>query len=130
MLKDRLLELIKMEGLNNNQFYKKTGLGIGFLDKVGEKLKRPSIEKISATFPHWNIDYLQNGEGEMLKENTRPDTVMVTETAESVTIPKSVLAILEVQARAIESQQRTIENLSLLGKQGTADNVATARASG
>jgi hypothetical protein len=67
MLKDRLLELIEMEGLNNNQFYKKTGLGIGFLDKVGEKLKRPSVEKISTSFPHWNVDYLQTGEGERLK---------------------------------------------------------------
>jgi hypothetical protein len=68
MLKNRLLELIEMEGLNNNQFYRKTGLGIGFLDKVGEKLKRPSVEKISTSFPHWNIDYLQTGKGEKLKK--------------------------------------------------------------
>lgn len=67
MLKDRLLEFIKSEGLNPNQFYVKTGLGVGFLDKVGEKLKRPSVEKISKTFPHWNVDYLQTGEGEKLR---------------------------------------------------------------
>jgi hypothetical protein len=70
MLKDRLLELIKHEGLNPNKFYLQTGLGIGFLDKVGEKLKRPSVEKISKTFPLWSIDYLQTGEGEMLKSNS------------------------------------------------------------
>lgn len=65
-LRERLFELLKHEGLNPNQFYVKTGLGIGFLDKVGEKLKKPSVEKISKTFPHWNIDYLQNGKGEMI----------------------------------------------------------------
>jgi hypothetical protein len=69
MLKDRLLEFIKDERLNPNQFYIKTGLGIGFLDKVGEKLKRPSVEKISKTFPHWNIDYLQTGDGEKYRKD-------------------------------------------------------------
>ena len=67
VLKDRILKLIELEGLNCNQFYIKTGLGNGFLDKVGVKLKKPSIEKISRAFPHWNIDYLQNNDGEMIK---------------------------------------------------------------
>lgn len=67
-LKDRLVELINNEGLNPNQFYLKTGLGNGFLNTVGEKLKRPSIEKISKAFPLWNIDYLQTGKGDMLKK--------------------------------------------------------------
>jgi hypothetical protein len=68
VLRERLLELIICEELNPNQFYVKTGLGNGFLDKVGERLKSPSVEKISRTFPHWNIDYLQTGEGEKYKE--------------------------------------------------------------
>lgn len=62
-LKNRLLEMINGEGINPNKFYQKTRLGNGFLDKVGIKLKNPSIEKISAAFPNWNIDYLQTGEG-------------------------------------------------------------------
>jgi hypothetical protein len=68
-LKDRLLDLITHEELNPNQFYVKAGLGNGFLDKVGNKLKKPSIEKISKLFPHWNIDYLQTGEGEKYKKD-------------------------------------------------------------
>lgn len=44
-LKERLLELVKLEGLNPNQFYIKTGLANGFLNTVGEKLRKPSIEK-------------------------------------------------------------------------------------
>jgi hypothetical protein len=72
-VKDRLLELIEFEGLNPNQFYVKTGLGKGFLDKVGQKLKRPSVEKISATFPSWNVDYLQTGEGDKLRPLNHQD---------------------------------------------------------
>lgn len=67
-LKIRLLDLIEKEGLNPNQFYIRTGLANGFLNTVGEKLRKPSIEKIERVFPHWNIDYIQNGNGEMLKD--------------------------------------------------------------
>lgn len=68
-LKDRLSILIKKEGLNPNQFYLKTRLANGFLDKVGNKLNRSTIEKIQNAFPQWNIDYLVYGEGEMLKSD-------------------------------------------------------------
>lgn len=67
-LKDRLQFLIDKEGLNPNQFYVKTGLGNGFLNTVGEKLRKPSVEKIEKSFPHWNIDYIQTGKGEMFKK--------------------------------------------------------------
>jgi hypothetical protein len=66
-----------------------------------------------------------------IKENINPDGEVVAETIKSVTIPKSVLLVLsESQAGAIEFQQRTIENLFLSGKQDTAGDVITARASG
>ena len=74
-LRNRLLELINDEGLNPNQFYIKTRLGNGFLDKVGEKLKTPSIEKISKVFPHWNIDYLQTGNGEKYRKDIQSNTL-------------------------------------------------------
>jgi len=75
-LRDRLLELIEFEKINPNQFYKKTDLGNGFLDKVGEKLKKPSVEKISKTFPHWNIDYLQTGKGEKYLKDKQSNEII------------------------------------------------------
>ena len=89
-LKERLLELVKLEGLNPNQFYIKTGLANGFLNTVGEKLRKPSIEKIEKTFPRWNIDYLIKGEGEKYKDATKtPYTpnAHVIENIEYVNIP-------------------------------------------
>jgi len=76
ILKERLLDLIACEELNPNQFYIRTGLGNGFLDKVGEKLKSPSIEKISKIFPHWNIDYLQTGEGEKYRKDMQNNELL------------------------------------------------------
>lgn len=67
MLRERLIELIGMEDLNPNQFYIKTGLGNGFLNNVGETLRKPSLEKIQKAFPHWNIEYLINGIGEKFR---------------------------------------------------------------
>lgn len=65
-LRDRLLLFIEKEGLNPNQFYVATGLANGFLDKVGNKLNRSTVEKIKQSFPYLNIDYLVSGKGEMM----------------------------------------------------------------
>ncbi|MCD7902002.1 MAG: peptidase S24 [Bacteroides sp.] len=67
-LKERIFLLIKKEGLNPNQFYIKSGLGNGYLDKVGAVLRKPTLKKIEETFPHWNIDWIIQEEGEMYRE--------------------------------------------------------------
>lgn len=59
-----MLSLIEEERLNPNQFYNISGLGNGYLDKVGDKLRRPTIAKLRATFPHWNLDWVLTGKGE------------------------------------------------------------------
>lgn len=72
-LKDRLIELIDNEGLNPNQFYSKTGLGNGFLNTVGETLRKPSIERIEKAFPKWNIKWILTGEGEKYNMHINSD---------------------------------------------------------
>lgn len=71
-LKERLFTLIEKEGLNPNQFYTKSGLGNGYLDKVGEVLRRPTIEKLQKTFPHWNLEWIQREQGEMIIDVPEP----------------------------------------------------------
>lgn len=63
-LKERMFYLIEKEGINPNQFYTKSGLGNGYLDKVGDSFRKPTIEKIQKSFPHWNIDWILNEIGE------------------------------------------------------------------
>lgn len=66
-LRDRLFKMVEEEGMNPNQFYVATGLGNGFLNTVGETLRKPSIEKLEKAFPHWNIEWLLTGKGEMTR---------------------------------------------------------------
>jgi hypothetical protein len=134
------VELIKVKSHQNlNRIFN--------VDKRNGKYPEPSAEIlncIKVNLPQINYDWLITGKGDRIKEKIQPGVMMVIETAESVTIPKSVLAVLEAQAKAIESQQQTIrsqqmsirrfmplcENLSLSGRQGIAGDVKTARAGG
>lgn len=70
-LKERMFYLIEKEGLNPNQFYTISGLGNGYLNNVGESLRKPTIEKIKKSFPHWNMDWILYERGEPItsKEN-------------------------------------------------------------
>lgn len=65
LLKERLLKLVELEGLNPNKFYIKTGLANGFLNTVGEKLRRPTIEKIQKAFPYWNLEWILDEKGDI-----------------------------------------------------------------
>ena len=72
-LKERMFYLIEKEGLNPNQFYTISGLGNGYLNNVGESFRKPTIEKIKKSFPHWNMDWIHYEKGEPIsnisKEN-------------------------------------------------------------
>ena len=69
-LKERMFYLIEKEGINPNQFYTKSGLGNGYLDKVGDSFRKPTIEKIRKSFPHWNIDWILSEKGEPISVST------------------------------------------------------------
>ena len=72
-LKERMFYLIEKEGLNPNQFYTISGLGNGYLNNVGESFRKPTIEKIKKSCPHWNMDWILYEKGEPIsnisKEN-------------------------------------------------------------
>lgn len=70
-LRERLLYLIDREKLNPNQFYIKTGLGNGYLDKIGETLRKPTIEKIQKSFPTWNIEWILHEKGDIYIDQPR-----------------------------------------------------------
>ena len=63
-LKERMFYLIEKEGLNPNQFYTISGLGNVYLNNVGESFRKPTIEKIKKSFPHWNMDWILYEKGE------------------------------------------------------------------
>ena len=68
--KSNLLIFIKEKNLSNTDFYKKTGLSNGFLDKGGS-VTSANLETILNTFPEISLDWLVTGRGSMLGSTPR-----------------------------------------------------------
>ena len=94
-LKERMFYLIEKEGLNPNQFYTISKLGNGYLNNVGDSFRKPTIEKIQKSFPHWNIDWILYEKGEP-----------------TIDLPKDKIEILE----AVPLNQNFIINVPLVNQ--------------
>lgn len=103
--------LIDNEGLNPNQFYVKTGLANGFLNTVGDKLRKPSIEKIKKSFPYWSMDYLLLGKGEMLIENNTKQTADPVVFSPNDVAQNILLDLLDKKDKRIEELVKEITDL-------------------
>ena len=75
-MKERLLIFLKHLGMSQGAFEKKVCLSNGFVNNIGDSIRKISYEKISAAYPELNINWLKTGEGEMLKSDT-PETPTV-----------------------------------------------------
>ncbi len=64
--KSNLLIFIKEKNLSKTDFYKKTGLSNGFLDKGGS-VTSANLETILKSFPEISLDWLVTGSGPMLR---------------------------------------------------------------
>lgn len=65
--KSNLLIFIKKKNISKTDFYKKTGLSNGFLDKGGS-VTSANLETILNSFPEISLDWLVTGRGEMLRK--------------------------------------------------------------
>lgn len=88
-LKERMFYLIEKEGINPNQFYIISGLGNGYLDKVGDSFRKPTIEKIVKAFPHWNMEWILQEKGDMFLETEKKRI----EVLEAIPIQQNVVYI-------------------------------------
>lgn len=64
--KSNLLIFIKKKNISKTDFYKKTGLSNGFLDKGGS-VTSANLETILNSFPEISLDWLVTGRGSMLR---------------------------------------------------------------
>lgn len=64
--KERLIEFIAHLGLRNAEFERTCGLSNGFVQNTNDRIRRASLNQISAAYPQLNMDWLVNGRGEML----------------------------------------------------------------
>lgn len=65
-IKDRLIVFIKAMGMKNAEFERVCGLSNGFVGNTNDKIRKSSLNQISAAFPLLNMEWVINGTGEMM----------------------------------------------------------------
>lgn len=100
MITDRILRFIELKDINKNQFYKKTGLSNGFLDKVRD-IGASKIEQILTTFPEINPEWLLTGNGDMLKT--------AGSVAEKESSQSEILALLRWKVSKLEEENAELK---------------------
>jgi phage repressor protein C with HTH and peptisase S24 domain len=69
----RILKIIELKQISKREFYLRTGLSNGFLDK-SQHIGTDKVEKILSVFPDVNLEWLILGRGEMLIKNA-PESI-------------------------------------------------------
>ena len=77
--KDRLKELAKAYGMGQNKFEASCGLGNGTINNSRGGVSSATLEKILATYPEVNVEWLVSGNGNMLKEEEEKPVISYTE---------------------------------------------------
>lgn len=98
--KSNLLKYMELRGIKKPEFYKKTGLSNGFLDK-NENISSNNVEIIISNYADISVEWLITGEGEMLKQDRideAPDEDLV----------KALNSTIDAQRITIDAQRDTI----------------------
>lgn len=67
--KERLIKFLEYLRISQGKFETSIGLSNGFVNNVGDNIRRSSIDKITSVYPELNTSWLLTGVGEMLKED-------------------------------------------------------------
>jgi transcriptional regulator with XRE-family HTH domain len=88
-MNNRIVELIKAEGLTNSKFASILGIQRSNVTHIVDGRNKPSlsfIEKLISKFPNINIEWLMTGTGEMYKQNNVSVQKTVQNKVESPTL--------------------------------------------
>lgn len=128
-VKERLKEFIKAEGISEREFCRRVGVGSAYIQSIRKSIMPDTLQQITIQFPRLNPLWLLLGEGEMLMPEAKPEaeaseirpSEMLAKLLDEAKEEKArLLSIIESQQRIMESQQRTIENLTELSKKANA----------
>lgn len=103
--KSNLLKYMELRGIKKPEFYKKTGLSNGFLDK-NENISSNNIEIIISNYADLSVEWLITGKGDMLKSDGSD--------APNNDVIEAYKATIKAQEITISSQNRQIELLERL----------------
>lgn len=73
-IKERLIAFIKASGLKNAEFERICNLSNGFVQNTNDKIRKSSLNQISAAFPLLNMDWVISGKGDMMLPEEKSPT--------------------------------------------------------
>lgn len=122
-VKERLKTFINYLNISEREFCRVIGVGSAYVASIKKSIKADKLESITEHYPELNPIWLIRGQGSMLL-NGEAEEEPVTPTL----LPTEILAKLLEDANKeksrllsiIESQQRTIEQLTELNKKANA----------
>ncbi len=112
---ERILAFLTQKGINKRQFYAKTGISNGYLDKVKD-LGAAKLEQIISAYPEISLEWLATGSGTMFPPYPSPE--MASSVREESPAYSSLRTLMEEKDRLIQAkdqiisaQEKTIEAL-------------------
>jgi len=108
--KDNLLNYLKIKSITKNDFYKKTGLSNGFLDK-NNNITSNNIEIIISSFSDLSLEWFITGKGDMLKKNNQliKNSISMNNKIEPCLKCIEKEKLIKTQQKIIKTQQFTID---------------------
>lgn len=110
-VKSRLVEFLEYKGLDKSVFERMCGLANGFVDKTNSRMRKSSLNSISATFPELNTDWLMSGKGEMIIE---VESEPKQETSEVMALLQRIDKLIEIHERDTIINERNSKNMERL----------------
>lgn len=98
--KCNLLKYLEIKGEKKQDFYRKTGLSNGFLDK-NDHISSKNLEIIISIYPDLNLYWLITGKGEMLRDQL----------ADNGTSPPDQSEVIRLLREKVMDQQEIIDLL-------------------
>jgi hypothetical protein len=74
-MKERLIEFLAYLGIGQTKFEEKVGLSRGLINNIKGNISLKTLKKITESYPELNEDWLETGEGKMLKNKQQIEGV-------------------------------------------------------
>lgn len=108
-IKERILEFLENKDISKREFYLKTGLSNGFLDKV-DNIGSDKMEKILSAYPLLNLYWLVTGEGDMLKsEDSFKKAVLTSYGRKKNQEQMNLIPVIDIKAAANYNTGYTVD---------------------
>lgn len=110
-LQERLKRFITHLDLSVLAFENKCGMAQGTVNKMTDKSRQRTLEKIRKTYPQLNMEWLVTGKGEMLIPGAADAMPVAVESGTPPTDLSKALDELAAQRRLLEKSQEQIDRL-------------------